>query len=357
MKTYEQLTADVLARRDAYLAAKTEKRRQAKRYAAVSLCVCAAVFAAAGLYRSGWLKDLPPVYPGGATNNGETGPVSREPSGADRASAGAEEDGTGTAEATTIPRAVNTTEQTTGVNLSGKTTYRHQSAERATEKPSAKPETTARPGREEPLPTANTNDAPTLPITEAPTERAAAETTRVTEKEPEATTAGHGNSQAPPSAEPSAGPEREDPTVPYQGAEAENVIYVLYQGGLYAAENAAVRAVPSGARALEKKAALLYDDTLLVDEALLDVMHPGGSSAVAGSPPPGAAPSEPEGIVILGETSDWTESEPVSTSITLLALPGSSGNDRIGVTTEGIDGMFVLTYFGELEELLQEETP
>ena len=352
MKTYEQLTADVLARRDAYLAAKAEKRSQAKRYAAVSLCVFAAVFAAAGLYRSGWLRDLPPVYPGGATNNGESGPVSREPSGADRASDGAEEDGTGTAETTTIPRAVNTTEQTTVVNLSGKTTYRHQSAEPVTEALSAKPEPASLPGREEPLPTANPNDVPTLPTREAPTERATAETTRTTEKEPETTTAGGGNSQSPPPAEPSAGPEREDPTVPSQGAEAENVICVLYQGGLYAAENAAVRRIPSGARALEKKAALLYDDTLLLDAALSGVMHPGGSGAVAGSPPP-----EPGGLIISGKPDNWAESESVSTSITLLALPGSSGNDRIGVTTEGIDGMFVLTYFGELEELLQEETP
>ena len=357
MKTYEQLTADVLARRDAYLAAKAEKRRQAKRYAAASLCVFAAVFAAAGLYRSGWLRDLPPVYPGGATNNGELGPVSREPSGADRASDGAEEDGTGTAETTTIPRAVNTTEQTAVVDLSGKTTYRHQSAEPVTEALSAKPEPASLPGREEPLPTANPNDAPTLPTREAPTERATAETTRPTEKEPETTTAGSGNSQSPPPAEPSAGPEREDPTLPPHGAEAENVICVLYQGGLYTAENAAVRRIPSGARALENKTALLYDDTLLVDEALLDLLHPGSSGAVAGSPPPGTSPSEPGGIVILEEPEVWTDCEPVSTSITLLALPGSSGRDRIGVTTEGIDGMFVLTYFGELEELLQEETP
>ena len=61
--------------------------------------------------------------------------------------------------------------------------------------------------------------------------------------------------------------------------------------------------------------------------------------------------------MILGEPEVWTDCEPVSTSITLLALPDSSGRDRIGVTTEGIDGMFVLTYYGELEELLQEETP
>ena len=196
-----------------------------------------------------------------------------------------------------------------------------------------------------------------MPTREAPTERATAETTRPTEKEPETTTAGSGNSQSPPPAEPSAGPEREDPTLPPHGAEAENVICVLYQGGLYTAENAAVRRIPSGARALENKTALLYDDTLLVDEALLDLLHPGSSGAVAGSPPPGTSPSEPGGIVILEEPEVWTDCEPVSTSITLLALPGSSGRDRIGVTTEGIDGMFVLTYFGELEELLQEETP
>ena len=37
MKTYEQITADVLARRDAYLAQREQKRRAAKKYAAASL--------------------------------------------------------------------------------------------------------------------------------------------------------------------------------------------------------------------------------------------------------------------------------------------------------------------------------
>ena len=341
MKTAEQMTADVLARRDAFLKERAVRRNKAKRYTAASLLVCAAAFAAAGLFRSGLLDDTPPVSLEPVTQ-------SSRPTDAPGNGPGLSGNGTGTDEPTTVPHAVNTTETTTVIDLSGKPGYVFPSVTQAPptaprEEPGTAPtrapeqETTTR--RQPPETTA----APTDPATEAPPPPSRPDLPTDSEK----ACAGL------PTAAPAEEPETEDPTATQPEEPCDNVLYVAYDGALYAAEDVPPASIPAGARTLEQKDALLYGDTLL-DAALAELTSP-GSGGVAGS-----APAQPNGTpsAWLGVPDIPEESEPVSMRITLLALPGASADARIGVTSEGFDGkMFVLEYCGMLEELIQEETP
>ncbi len=67
IRTYEQIAADVLARRDAYLKEREAKIKKAKKYAAASLCLLVAVIAAAGLLHT--QKQANPQLPTGTTQS------------------------------------------------------------------------------------------------------------------------------------------------------------------------------------------------------------------------------------------------------------------------------------------------
>ena len=345
MKTAEQMAADVLARRDEYLEKRAVRRNKAKRYAAASLLVCAAAFAAAGLFRSGLLDDAPPVSLNDVTQSDRMDASGNGP--------GLPEDRTGV-QKTTVPRAVNTTETTTAIDLSGKTVYVFPSVTQAppaapTEEPGTaptrKPERKTTPRRQPPETTATQPDLPT-------TDLSGKVLPCPTRPEP---TAGNGNAGAEaPTALPTDEPETEAPTAAQSEEEFYNAFYVTYNGALYLAEDVPPVTIPAEVRMLEQRDALLYDETLLLDAALAELMSP-HSSAVAGSDP--SQPNEtPSALLGVPDTSE--ESEPLSIRITLLALPGASAGARIGVTSEGFDGkMFVLEYYGMPEELIQEETP
>ena len=103
MKTAEQLTADVLARRDAYLAAREKKRKAVKKYAAAGLCVCAAGLAAAGLYRSGLLNG-DPLSPDDITEASRPAVISGTTVSANDPTSGSAEEGTGAREPTGATR-------------------------------------------------------------------------------------------------------------------------------------------------------------------------------------------------------------------------------------------------------------
>ena len=351
MKTAEQMTADVLARRDEYLEKRAVRRNKAKRYAAASLLVCAAAFAAAGLFRSGLLDNAPPVLLNDVTQSDRVN--ASESASSHGNDLRLPEDGTGARE-TTVPRAVNTTETATAIDLSGKTVYAFPSAtEPASAAPSEEPGAapTREPERETTTrrqPPETTATQPDLPTTD-PSGKVLPCPTR-----PEPTT-DNGNACAEaPTALPTDEPESEDPTATQPEETYYNIFYVIYNGALYLAEDVPPVPIPAGAQTVEQKDALLYDDTLLVDVALAELLSP-DSSAVAGS-----APSQPDDSlsVLQGEPDVSEEREPVSTRIALLTLPGASAAARIGVTSEGFDGkMFVLEYYGILEELIQEETP
>lgn len=347
MKTAEQMTADVLARRDEYLKKRAVRRKQAARYAAASLLVCAAAFAAAGLFRSGLLDDAPPVSLNDVIQSDRTdASESASSHGNDYALS---ENGTGARE-TTVPRAVDHTGTTTAIALSGKTVYVFPSV---TEPASAAP-------REEP----GTAAQPTEPTTHRQPPETTTPQTPVSTTDPfgkilpcptrPQPTTDNGNACAEaPTALPTDEPETKNPASTQPEETYYNIFYVIYNGALYLAENVLPVSIPAEARTLEQKDALLYDEALL-DAALAELLSP-DSSAVAGS-----APSQPdEGpYALLGRPDASEESEPVSMRITLLALPGASAAARIGVTSEGFDGkMFVLEYYGILEELIQEETP
>lgn len=354
MKTNEQLTADVLSRRDAYLEKQAARRKKAARYTLSALCVCAAVFAAAGLFRSGLLDDAPPV---------SLGPVTASsPSFDSSGNTVLPEDGTGTQE-TTVPRAVNATEETSAIDLSGKPGYVFPSAtEPASVKPTegpgtvptraAEPETAAH--RQVPETTAR-QDAVS---TEAATKRQSVPATETTTKqkepvtEPPSTTRPEPTKNTGPHAEPpTEAPSEEPPACSEQAPMAE--IYVLYRGGVYAAKDGSPRPVPAGAYTLETKDALVYDGTAITDADLADVIRrPDG---VAGDlPPENPAPDSEPASAMPDEAEHTTEPPTVlapgsgegeRTRITLLSLPSSSDSAQIGITAEGFgDDMYVLEY-------------
>ncbi len=369
MKTAEQMTADVLARRDEHLEKRALRRKQAKRYAAASLLVCAAAFAAAGLFRSGLLDDAPPVSLNDVTQSDRTdASESASSHGNDH---GLPEGGTGARE-TTVPRAVDHTGTTTAIDLFGKTVYVFPSV---TQAPSAAPS-------EEP----GTAAQPTEPTThrqppETTTPQTPVSTTDPFGKilpcptRPQPTTGNGSAGTEAPTALPTEEPETEDPTAALPLEEYNNFLYVVDSVSVYAAENAAPAAGPAGAELLEQKDgyAVGFDagDSMLLsrEEASFLVIADAelAASVFVSESSAGAAPpsDEPEAEAPVGSETEppsgpeeaWPPPEAEKIKITLLALPGASAGARIGVTSEGFDGMFVLTYVCPLEELLQEETP
>ena len=354
MKTCEQVTADVLKRRDDYLEKRAARRKQAKRYAAASLLVCAAVFAAAGLFRSGIFgpsPELPPPYHDEATGgNASAG----EPSGADGAPAANEKPGA--AEPTTVPRAVNTTEPTTAIDLSGRTTY--ASREETTAPAPATGRNAERPG------TANGTPPASEPVGESPSAGPAPGKTPEPQKtEPKAEEPPTDNTAC--GEPPTQVPVTEEPAV---SEEADYCVYVVYNGAVYAAENAAPAAVPAGAEPLGQKDGYAVgfdagDSKLLsreeasflviADAEIAASVFVSESSAGAAPPSGGPGTEEPAGPETeppSGPEEAWPPREAEKIKITLLALPGASAEARIGASPEGVDGMFVLTYVGPPEE-------
>ena len=401
MKTCEQVTAEVLARRDAYLAAREAKKRAVRRYAAAGLLVFAAVFAAAGLFRSGWLGSVPPVSLPEGVSSGNTAEAP-EPSGdltvtaapeadAEKGSAGA---------AVTTARAV--PDAATGVDLSpGGSAYLMipaptlPTAERPTEpaqadapKPAPLPESTA-PATEQkeerqptttrrtetptapttrrtewptalpvpwPDPPTERSPAPTRPTTEEPTTRRGPETEDpAASPEPateDQTWPSHpGNSDADPYSSHPAGedqPGTEPSTQPQPGNTAASqepealpvALYVLYNGAVYAAEGVLPQPLPAGATALAQKDAVAEGLTL-ADVALVGALNGdllSGKVGLASS----ETPSSPE---------EWEQWGVEAVRINLLSLPRPFPENRLGVNVEGTDQMFVLEYVGPLEDL------
>ena len=380
MKTCEQVAASVLERRDNYLAAREERRKAAKKYAAAGLLACAAVFAAVGLFRSGLLGGTPPVLPDAVTQS------DRAPDDADPSSSGGNAsadlpDNGAKARETTVPRAADPAKTTTEIDLSGGVYVFPSPTEPAPTEPTMKPPATIPAVTAEPEATTahrapETTARPTEPATETPTPvqptKNEAPATQPIPTEPEATTARRAPETTarptepatePPTTDqkacadpPTDNPEQEEPvTVP---EETLFIVYVLYHGAVYAAEGATPTAVPDGAEMLMEKDAVRYHETILTDMELADALPNSGVGGVSvlemlspGMEDPIAAPDSAE------ETEPSTvrvrEKELERTRITLLALPSKDASARIGVTAAGTDGMFVLEYLCEEEDFLK----
>ena len=358
MKTCEQLTADVLKRRDEYLEIRAVRRKQAKRYAAASLLVCAAAFAAAGLFRSGLLDDAPPVLLNDVTQSDRAN--ASESASSHGNDLRLPEDGTGARE-TTVPHAVNTTETTTAIDLSGKSVYVFPSvtgpaSAAPTEEPGTAPkreperETTTR--RQPPETTATQPDLPT-------TDPSGKVLPCPTRPEP---TADNGNAGA---EAPTALPTDEPAT---SEAVYYNV-YVVCDGAVYAAENAVPTAVPAGAKTLVRKDGYLvaYDGSgsplmgetdasfLVIADAriaasILCVENSAGAAAPSDRPDteePAGSETEPRS----GPEEEWDPPGAEKITITLLALPSRDPAAQLGVIVPGIGEMLTLAYVGTEEEL------
>lgn len=320
MKTYEQITADVLARRDAYLAQREQKRRAAKKYVAASLLIFAAVFAAAGLFRSGIIgPSLNPLLPHHSETTGGNNSAG-EPSGADSASAANEKPGA--EEPATVPRAVNTTEPTAAIDLSGKTTFVSRDETTAptpaTRRSADRPETAKgtppteptsifpwaesdyfnyneddtgasaveeEPAGSTPTPVTNpapTNPAPTSPVTEPPVSEPASETPTRTEPE----------------------------TQKGETAETDRTTYVIYNGGLYAAGDGMTVPIPEEAEVVGR-----------------------------------------EPVIVV------RSDEVIHTEMLVLSCPSEHTMIRTAVALENENEMCLMEYLGTVEALLREELP
>lgn len=332
MKTYEQITADVLARRDAYLAQREQKRRAAKKYAAASLLLFAAVFAAAALFRSGLFR---PGHPNGSlplslstTADGRgTDAISPEPSRADNLPTG--EDGTKTAEPSAVPTD-DQTEPTAGegpFSRVGNAETKRQEPEptgRAYAPEESAPQTRTKDGKTPPTPqtepsslspwanyspvedhtgasaveeepagsttTPVTNPAPTNPAAETPVSEPASEPP--TKREPET-------------------PTRTEPeTQKGETAETDRTTYVIYNGGLYAAGDGMTVPIPEEAEVVGK-----------------------------------------EPVIVV------RSDEVIHTEMLVLSCPSEHATIRTAVALENENEMCLMEYLGTVDALLREESP
>ena len=294
MKTCEQIASDVLKRRDRYYADRAKKRRAAKKYAASGLLIAAAVCAAIGLGRSGVLKNKQtPALRESEAASDVGAAVSEEPSGAlrpaDETSGGNQTDAGPTAE--TVPPGPDAT--------------------------CAQP--TAAPRNE---PTAKPTDPPTsaVPTEPSPPPILPGEPSTDLTAPPPA------EDESPTRAPGPSGSEESDGSEP-----AVSTVYVLWEGGVYAAKDAVPAPVPQGASVLGEADALVLDGGVIADTRLADLLS--GTENESGPPAPVDATPAP------------------CARITLLRLPQSDASLQIGVRADGEEGMFILEYVGTVNEL------
>ena len=318
MKTAEQLTADVLARRDAYLAERDKKRKAAKKYAAAGLCVCTAALAAAGLYRSGILNGDPPLSPDDITEASRPAAVSETTVSAGEPTSAPGEDGTGAREPTAKAAAQTATEPS---SVDGRPARENTTA--PTEEPGTVPArqtepTTGQPDdplREHPWASAEqteeqdapaeTNGSPAAaeptasPVEIGPSGSEQPGATPTTKKEEEQTAA--------PTTEPFV-PE-EDTTHNVSPQRNVSATYIIYNGGLYAVGDGMTVPIPEEAEVVGRQTVIvLRDDESIPTEALIL-----------------SCPSEPQEV-------------------------------RTAVAAENENEMCLMEYLGTVEELLREET-
>lgn len=386
MKTCEQVAADVLARRDAYLDRREKKIRAAKRYALAGSAVCAAAIAAAGLFRSGWFGHSPYLR---LPDHSVTAGVSAdfEPSGHVAGTSAPEKPGAQTQESTATPATESTTRKEMNGNaasVGGASAEKPEptaneevpATRREPETTKARvPETTAKqpsvpaeepPGRKNL--TAYQND-PTVPHKPSTGHSAGGKNEPVT----------NGNPAAEP-AEPTthANPAAEPPTqTPKDTAAPEETLYlayVVYDGAVYAVENVAPEAIPAGARTLAQKDAVVVrydgaesylaaqhgdgDFVMIADAEIAAALFSADISASAGhsAGEPDTEPSSgPAAEPPSDRNEEWELPGVEQTQITLLALPGDAADARIGVTLAGTDRMLALAYVGTEEALFPTE--
>ena len=325
MKTCEQVAADVLKRRDAYLEQRAIRRRQVKRYTVAAALVCAAVFAAAGLYRSGLLSGAPSgSLPSVASDGGTT--ENDAPLFVTETTSGLPEGGTGAGEPTALPSAEHTAEPTSGdsaASVGGSAARAGRPANTAEEPGTAAEPATRQSDRaqymgglaeDEPTRSPDEPDAPggssaiagsPPPATEKNNgqQNAAPPPTEPTSTQP---------STEPNAAPPSTGPDAPEETETQPGASPGNgsATYLIYNGGLYAMGDGMTIPIPEEAEVVGRRTV----------------------------------------IVLRGD-------EAVQTEALILSCPSEPQQVRTAVAADDGSEMCLMEYLGTVEELLQEDAP